>query len=148
MTEGINFHRSNIEREMCCAVMRGGFSAIPMTLLRGLATTFSDGGFSRNAGQIAYLERAAEFRIPNLIIGGSRDPQCPPEATLHTAALLSGVQDKQVLLVGKPYGQIDDYGHFDLLVGRNAQTEVWPHITRFLSRADSPSAAKDVMVAE
>ena len=37
---------------------------------------------------------------------------------------------------GKSHGEVDDYGHFDLLMGRRAQSEVFPHIDRFLDEND------------
>jgi pimeloyl-ACP methyl ester carboxylesterase len=148
MTEGMNFFRSNIDREVCRAIMAGGFGPIPISLFQSLASTFSDAGFSRRNGELAYLERASAFRIPTLLLGGSRDPQCPVEATTHTAELLSSVRDKQLLLFGKPYGHVDDYGHFDLLVGKRAATEVWPHITAFLGAGDSLGETASAIMAQ
>ena len=40
----------------------------------------------------------------------------------------------RVLPFGKRYGQREDYGHYDLLVGRHAPSEAWPRILEWLDR--------------
>jgi pimeloyl-ACP methyl ester carboxylesterase len=134
LPESMNFVRGNVQRDVCRLLLTSGFAAIPMTLLDDLATTFSTDGFFResSAGRIVYLPRAAAFRIPTLLLGGNRDPQCPPIAVQTTFDALIGVADKHMRVFGRAHGQAVDYGHFDLIVGRNARDEVWPHITGFL----------------
>jgi hypothetical protein len=41
-----------------------------------------------------------------------------------------------VRVFGPEHGHADHYGHFDLLVGRNAVREVFPHIDRWLDEHD------------
>jgi pimeloyl-ACP methyl ester carboxylesterase len=138
--EGMNFHRSNVERAVCRELMAQGFATIPLSLFDSLATTFNAEGFSRvsaTKGRIVYLEHVGELRMPMLLVAGSRDVQCPPETARATFDLLTGVTDKHALFVGKPYGQPDDYGHLDLLVGKRVAQEVWPHISAFV-RAGQP----------
>ena len=137
LAEGMNFQRSNIDRAVTRRLLASGFTTIPIPLLDELNTTFDELGFQLS-GRDAYLPRAAALRTPTLMIGGSADPQCPPEATAASFALLSGVQDKRRVTFGKAYGEADDYGHFDLLVGRRARSEVWPHIEAFLNGAAEP----------
>jgi pimeloyl-ACP methyl ester carboxylesterase len=138
--EGMNFHRSNTDRAVCRELMAQGFATIPLSLFDSLATTFDTDGFSRvstRKGRIVYLEHAAELRMPTLIVAGSRDVQCPPATAQATFDRLTGVKDKRALFVGKPYGQPDDYGHLDLLVGKRAAQEVWPHIEEFVRGGQS-----------
>jgi pimeloyl-ACP methyl ester carboxylesterase len=132
--ERMNFQRSNVERSVSRELMGHGFGPIPLALFDSLSTAFSAQGFSRADGRIAYLPRAGELRAPTLLLGGSNDPQCPPEAVQATFELLTGVKDKRLMIFGKEHGQIDDYGHLDLVVGKRAPTEVWPHIASFLGR--------------
>jgi pimeloyl-ACP methyl ester carboxylesterase len=132
LPESMNFFRSNVDREVCRQLMTRGFSPIPVSLFDSLATTFSETGFTRAGGAIAYLPKLAGFRIPTLVLGGTRDVQCPPEAVTETFERLTGCADKRLLMFGKAHGHEDDYGHFDLLVGKRAAREVWPHVTEFL----------------
>lgn len=133
LPEGMNFWRSNVDREVCRTLMTRGFSPIPTALFSSLATTFTEHGFARADGRIVYLPRLCHFQVPTLMLGGSRDVQCPEEAVLGTFDRLTGCADKQVLMFGRKHGHDDDYGHFDLLVGKRAADEVWPHITGFLA---------------
>jgi pimeloyl-ACP methyl ester carboxylesterase len=153
LAESMNFQRSNIDRAVTRRLLASGFTSIPIPLLDELNSTFDELGFQLS-GRDAYLPRAATLRVPTLMIGGSLDPQCPPEATAASFALLQGVQDKRRITFGKAYGETDDYGHFDLLVGKRAASEVWPHIEAFLGgepalqrRSEEPTPAV-VLAAE
>jgi pimeloyl-ACP methyl ester carboxylesterase len=140
--EGMNFHRANVERGVCREIMTQGFGSIPLALFDSLNTTFDPQGFSRDDGRVVYLQRVAEFEIPTLMVAGSRDMQCPPETARATLQRLCGVRDKHALFVGKDYGQPEDYGHLDLLVGKRAPREVWPAIEAFLgAQTDADTVA-------
>jgi pimeloyl-ACP methyl ester carboxylesterase len=144
LPEGLNFVRGNAQRDVCKLLLTSGFASIPMTLLDDLATTFGADGFWRQSahGRIVYLPLAASFRIPTLLLGGSRDPQCPPIAVQTTYDYLSGLHDKQMRVFGLSSGHASEYGHFDLIVGRHARDEVWPHISGFLCSATQPAAER------
>ncbi len=133
--EQMNFWRNNIEPDVMRRVLSVGFTPIPMRLLDDLATTFDAAGMSRKQGALQYLPRAHEITVPTLLIGGSRDVQATPEAIDDTARLLRGVSELDVQRFGKPHGHAEDYGHVDLVVGRNAEREVWPAIASFLARS-------------
>jgi pimeloyl-ACP methyl ester carboxylesterase len=144
LPESMNFVRGNVAVDVCKLLLTSGFATIPMALLDDLATTFSEDGFFRESatdGRIVYLTRASAFRIPTLLLGGNRDPQCPPIAVQTTFDALSGLDlaDKHMRVFGRAHGHGADYGHFDLIVGRNARDEVWPHICDFLCGQAPPA---------
>jgi polyhydroxyalkanoate synthase len=87
---------------------------------------------SRADGRIAYLRRTGAFKTPTYLIAASADPQCTSPAIDATAQLLSGAE-VQVARFGKTHGHLEDYGHMDLLIGRNAEQEVWPTIAGWLA---------------
>ena len=62
--------------------------------------------------------------VPILSIAGTADPQCHPEAAARGAS--------RTHVLGKEHGTEHDYGHFDLLMGRNVRREVWPLIGSWL----------------
>lgn len=131
LPERINFFRSNIEPEYAAKLLRE-FHHIPVQLFKGLDTAFSEHGFHRADGAVRYLEQVHAYRLPTLFLGGTRDPHCPPEAIEQTARLLGGHPESKLLHFGIAHGHDDEYGHFDLIIGRRAQREVWPHVTEFL----------------
>ncbi len=71
--------------------------------------------------------------VPTLVVGGSVDHLAPLAATNRLFDALTAV-DKQRLLVGTDYGQATEYGHGDLVVGRDAPRDVYPPIVEFLQR--------------
>jgi pimeloyl-ACP methyl ester carboxylesterase len=75
--------------------------------------------------------------VPTLVVGGSVDQLAPLPMT---RALFEGLsaRDKALVLVGREFGQSVDYGHGDLVVGRDADREVYPHVVAFLSRHATP----------
>ena len=142
--ERMNFHRPNVERRVSREILTRGFSSIPFALFDDLNTTFDPDGFSRlssERGRIVYLERLSSLRMPMLLIGGSRDVQCPPPTLGGTLEHLRDVPDKHSLLLGKSYGHTEDYGHLDLVVGRRSRVEVWPTISAFLGAPERATAA-------
>lgn len=133
-TERINFHRPNVEPEVITALLQGGFGPVPTALLADLNTTFSEGGFARRGGELRYRDQWPRYRFPTLMFAGSVDQQCQIAAVDETARAVGHVRELEVRIVGRESGQLEDYGHFDLIVGRNAPTEVWPALVDWLNR--------------
>ena len=131
-----NVWPENVEREVTRFIHAHCFHTVPVSLLASLATTFEEGGLRTDDG-FRFLEHAGAYRIPSLFIGGSRDAQVAPEAVVRTADLLGGT----ARIFGRAYGEPTDYGHWDLLVGRRAEAEVWPVVEAFLSRDGSGQTA-------
>jgi pimeloyl-ACP methyl ester carboxylesterase len=130
LPEEMNFWRENIEPGVMRGLMRNGFSAIPMHLMLDLDTTFGANGFSR--GKFAYLSHANAFRLRSCLLVGTRDEQCGEAAVDETARLLVNAPEMRVSRFGRAYGHANDYGHFDLIVGKRAEREVWPVIRSFI----------------
>jgi polyhydroxyalkanoate synthase len=139
--EGMNFYRSNVERDVLRHMLATGFERIPIRLLEDLSRTFDAAGFSRGSGAVLYHERACSYAFPTLLVAGSRDVQCPPETVAATFALLTGCEGKEVFTLGTAHGHGDEYGHFDPFVGKRAPQEAWPTMTAFLERCTARLAA-------
>ena len=73
--------------------------------------------------------------VPTLLISGDKDEQCTPEDVERTAVAF-GVQDEESLhkhvKLGPAHGTKDHYGHFDTLIGKRVEEEVFPLIERWL----------------
>jgi pimeloyl-ACP methyl ester carboxylesterase len=84
-------------------------------------------------GKHSYQEGFAGMNRPLLLMAGTRDPLCPPKsiAAIHEAIRSP---DKELRILGKEYGQREEYGHGDLLIGKHCETEVYPHILRWLEQ--------------
>ncbi len=73
--------------------------------------------------------------VPVLMVAGTADKLCPV-GHLQVAFDRWGCNKphtpKRMLVVGRAHGQSDDYGHTDLMIGRNAAQEVFSPIVQFL----------------
>jgi alpha-beta hydrolase superfamily lysophospholipase len=135
--ERFNVWSSNVDPVAWRKICEGGFHPVSPPVMSQLATAFQAGGLRSNDGARCYLEGLAQSRTPLLALAGSRDAQCPPEAVLRTSRAVGGAE---ALIFGRDHGCADDYGHFDLLIGRRAAQEVFPRVEAWLAAALSPGA--------
>lgn len=115
------------------------FHSVSTRVLAQLATAFDPGGLCSWDRSVRYIDGLRTVKTPVLIVGGTVDRQCPPEAARRTLDAL-GCEDKELALFGRAHGQADEYAHFDLLMGKRAREEVYPVITRWLIRHDADAA--------
>lgn len=127
---GFNFWHSNVEPSVIRRISGSLFHTISPALLRSLSATFEPRGFSTRDGSVSFLERARSFTLPLRLIAGTRDKQVSVEAVRHTATLVGG--RAEVKVHGKEHGDADDYGHWDLILGKRAPSEVWPGVLAWL----------------
>lgn len=132
LPELMNFRRDNIDPEILRMMLAHGFAKAPYRLLQGLSGLFSKRGLVHANRAIGYRDQANRFRPRSLLIGGSRDVQCPAEAVEETARRLNGAREVRVVHFGTKHGHACEYGHIDLILGKNAEREVWPHLFDWL----------------
>jgi pimeloyl-ACP methyl ester carboxylesterase len=114
------------------------FHAISSPVLLQLSTAFAEGGFHSWNGAQDYRHLTACSRVPTLFLAADRDRQCPLAACRRTyERLAQGGEAHQLVVFGKKTGQQEHYGHFDLLLGQRAATEVFPEIASWLLRHDA-----------
>lgn len=75
--------------------------------------------------------------VPTLVVGGSVDRLAPLDVTQRFFDALAA-EDKALHLVGAAFGHAADYGHGDLIVGREADRDVYPAVVAFLERRATP----------
>lgn len=138
--EAFNFSARNVEPEVVRQIHAHTFEWIPMSLLLSLGTTFEPGGLRSRDGKMRYLECASRCGIPLLLLAGTADVQCPPEAVEETARRIG--PSAHVRVLGRDHGCAEDYGHFDLIVGKRAPEEVWPHIAAWLEDVQDQTGSR------
>lgn len=131
--ERFNVWPSNTDPRLWRRICEEGFEAVSPPVMRQLATAMLPGGLQALDGD-GYLSRLSGVETPVLALAGSRDAQCPPGAVARTVTALGRAGVLRVF--GAEHGHRDDYGHFDLLMGRRAKGEVFPHIDAWLDSHD------------
>ncbi len=135
--ESFQVWHPNIEPEIVRQLLAIGFHSVPIKLLASLATTFEPGGLCDRRRALRYLEEAKRFRVPTRLLAGSRDRQVAVPAVEKTAGQLGGLAEVHVF--GTEQGHADEYGHWDLVLGRRARAEVWPRILEWLRLHERPA---------
>jgi pimeloyl-ACP methyl ester carboxylesterase len=100
--------------------------------LAQLASFLREDRFQAEGGTRDYRALLAEVQAPTLLLHGPRDPFAPADAIEATANALSAVSDKVTVLASRMSGMSANYGHLDLLLGQNAQRDVFPHLLKWL----------------
>lgn len=118
--DAVNVHAPNVDKRLYRRLVALAFHAISSPVLRSLSKAM-EGGLSASG---------ASIDTPFLSICGTRDPQCHPDAAAR------GVT--KTIVMGRDCPCEHAYGHFDLLMGRNVEQEVWPLIRRWLHSSESP----------
>lgn len=141
--ERFNFWPTNVEPGVVRSVYANAFGWIPSSLLRSMSSLFEEGGLCSRDGAVRYLERLGQLELPVALFAASADVQCSLLAVEQTAQA-AGEGRITLERFGRAFGHADDYGHFDLIVGKRAEQEVWPRLLGWLSAhagARRPSGA-------
>lgn len=131
--ERFNVWSTNVEQAAWRRICEEGFHPVSPPVMEQLATAFQAGGLASRDGGRRYLAGLAASTTPLLLVAGSRDAQCPPEAARATLRLAG--KGAELAIFGRDQGCADDYGHFDLLIGRRAAHEVFPRVESWLGAA-------------
>ncbi|MCA9623160.1 MAG: alpha/beta hydrolase [Myxococcales bacterium] len=131
--ERFNVWPSNCEPALWRRICAEGFHPVSSPVMAQLASALGRGGLRSADGSRHYLSGLDGVDTPVLALAGSRDAQCPP----HTArATIAKLPRAELAVFGTEAGHADEYGHWDLLMGRRVRDEVFPRILDFLARVD------------
>lgn len=129
--EAFFMNRNNVETE---AVERA-LCYLATDITRGELSQFLDmmksGDFRSCDKRTSYGENLPKVRRPLFCIAGAKDHLVPP-ASVAAAYDRVGSDRKDFLVFGRDQGHEEDYGHGDLLMGKNVGREVFPRILEWL----------------
>lgn len=105
---------------------------LPSALLTQFAGWYT-GGFAQTDGLYDYWELLDRIEAPIQIIAGPKDQLCPQD---ELEAIFEGVgsRHKELLIASEERGFSCDYGHIDLVLGKLAREEIYPHIADWIER--------------
>ncbi len=85
----------------------------------------------RSSEGFDYGRGLAAVTVPLASFAGAADEQDPPSGC-RALLDLAGSRDKTFVELGRTNGFVRDYGHVDMIVSKEAATEVWPRLARWL----------------
>jgi pimeloyl-ACP methyl ester carboxylesterase len=89
-----------------------------------------------------YRAELGQITTPVLFLAGPRDALAPPDAVKATYEAV-GSTDKQFRVCSRAQGLRVNYGHFDLVIGREAPSEIFPLISSWLAAHDGAVMTAD-----
>ena len=106
---------------------------VPTTLLKQLWDWYEGASMPNHYGFMSYTEHLERITAPLYVVAGSDDRLTPAEDCRIVFDEASS-EDKRFDCFGKASGCRHEYGHIDLVLGRYARDEVWPHILAWLNQ--------------
>ncbi|MCC7440234.1 MAG: alpha/beta fold hydrolase [Bdellovibrionales bacterium] len=124
-----NMRFENTDHVRYRRVLANVYHGVPSPLLRQLESSLQPGGLRRADGT-PYLDGAAACTVPVMALVGTHDRQAPPDAAKATLERFASAPKRDFQL-------LENYGHFDLLIGKRAPAEVYPRISDWLESQDA-----------
>ena len=133
--EDIFYNPRNMAPEVKEELLNSVLTPVNRGVLDHLAVMVENGEFVSADAATSYRAALSDVRIPVLVMGGAADPIAPPEAlrTLHSEL---ASEDRELTIAEPDSDEDGSYGHFDLILGRNAKAEVFPVIRTWLEAHD------------
>jgi pimeloyl-ACP methyl ester carboxylesterase len=112
-------------------------SDISSTLISQIGDWVENGFIRDKMKEKNYSEGISNIEIPIFAITGSVDLICPKEAIEYLREKLPEERLK-IIIAGTSYGFSTDYGHGDIIFGRNAPKEIFPIVSSYIQERSTP----------
>lgn len=129
------FAKENMTREIFTQILTHAVESVPSSLILQIHSWLRHNHFVSKDGKINFMGNLEEITCPILMIAGSVD-SFTTMADIRLAFRKIPNAKKELLIFGKDRGHQTEYGHVDLILGKNAPKEVYPHILRWLEEHD------------
>lgn len=106
---------------------------IPVGVARQFLGWIARGRWDSEDGAADYRAGLARVTVPTLVIAGDRDRLARP-ASVRAGYEGIGAAEREFIEVGTEGGAHAHYDHLDLILGRRADEEVFPHVLAWLDR--------------
>ncbi len=143
----VSANLKNIDAASQRALLANGTAPLWRGVLWQLEDWVRSNTFRSRDGKIDYRAQLAALQVPILVVAGSVDGLAPLTVSREYFELLT-THDKQFAPFGKAFGQVEDYGHGDLVIGRLAHTEVYPVIGDWLVRHATVEASRTAPISD
>jgi pimeloyl-ACP methyl ester carboxylesterase len=126
-------HPENTSDEVKNQLMRKALNNISKPVIKQFIYMTEHGGMYSSDGKISYTEKLANVHVPVYLLAGRRDELADPAVVRDVYERL-GSEDKTFEIFSRAGGFVEDYGHTDLIIGKEAHKEVHPRIIGWLNK--------------
>lgn len=130
--EEVFYNPDNLDQALKQELLAHALAPVNRGVLDHVITMIDKGEAVSADGKVSYREALANVGVPLLIIGGGEDPIAPAPA-LEKIYREVGSTDRELMIFWSDPEEDVSYGHFDLILGRNAAEEVFPLIRDWLT---------------
>jgi pimeloyl-ACP methyl ester carboxylesterase len=124
------YNPENTSSETWSRLLAYGTANIAGGVVKQLAGLARD-EFKSADGRTDFKADMSTIRTPILVVAAQLDRTAPTPAVKDGYRALGG--PKWWMVVSRANGAKAEYGHMDLVIGKRAKDEVWPHLLKFLN---------------
>lgn len=137
LVDGLLLNANNTDSTVMARMAREAIDDIPLQLALELSRQMA-ARFNGKEGPPAYVyeRELGKLTVPVYAVSGSADRLAPPSSVKACVRRIVNSPDVRYREMGVAFGDSANYGHIDLLVGRNAPQEVYPTLLDFLEEVD------------
>jgi pimeloyl-ACP methyl ester carboxylesterase len=129
------YNPENMTDETLACLLSNAVENLPSSLVRQLADAYRNKHQRSYYGTFSIRDNLHRIRTPTLIIAGAVDGLTPPDDLRFVFERISS-PNKEFVVVGRESGARLDYGHVDLILGKDAPEDVFPMIAAWIARHD------------
>ncbi len=127
------YNPENLDQEVEQRFLETALAPVNPGVLDHLIMMVRKGEFVSATGNHSYRKNLAKIRVPVPIIGGEKDRVAPPQVLRATYRELKSRDRTRRIFGSRPKDSVA-YGHYDLILGKNAKEEVFPLIGSWLKK--------------
>lgn len=131
--EKLFYNRDNMDERTIIRMFRTSIDDTAPGVIRQFADVIKRCEFTSIDNSVNYTKDLYKIRLPMLLVGAPEDKLSTPEAMIYAYENISSPA-KTLHFFSKANGYSADYGHCDLILGKNAKEEVYPYIYRWLTQ--------------
>jgi pimeloyl-ACP methyl ester carboxylesterase len=136
------YNPSNMTDEALSTLMGNAVENLPPSLILEIAEAYRTKHYRNWYGTFSIRDNLHRIEQPLLVVAGSLDALTPPDDLKFVFDHVSST-DKEFVIVGRESGASADYGHVDLILGKDAPRDVFPLIQGWIERHERPEEAGD-----
>ncbi len=129
--EELLMNKGNMETDVIYRFFRVAIDDTSPGIMTQFADSLKAGKMLSNDGKINYTDSMNLVKVPILIAGGGRDGFVTEKGLRGTYDAISS-SDKSIVIFSKSNGYSADYGHCDLILGKDSERDVYPVILKWL----------------
>jgi polyhydroxyalkanoate synthase len=127
------YNPKNMTDETLTCLLANAVENLPVSLVKQIAESYRTKHHQSYYGTFSIRDNLHRIETPTLIIAGAIDSLTPPDDLKYVFDRISS-RNKEFVVVGRASGASEDYGHVDLILGKNAAQDVFPMIESWIDR--------------